>query len=159
MAISRASVLTGHVMGSVIRTMLGAVIVIAVALLMGFAPAASLTDWLAATGMVMLLVVAMTWLTAAFGLMATSPEGASFAAFPLIFLPYMSSAFAPTATMPGPVRWFADNQPMTPAIETIRGLLVGTPIGDSGAIALLWWVGLGLIGYAWAKRLFARDPS
>lgn len=158
MAISRASVLTGHVMGSVVRTMLGAAVLIAVSLVSGFDPSASFAGWLAATGMILLLVVAMTWLTAAFGLAAKSPEGASFGAFPLIFLPYTSSAFAPTDTMPGPVRWFAENQPMTPAIETIRGLLVGGPIGSSGLLAILWWTGIGLIGYAWSKRLFARDP-
>jgi ABC-2 type transport system permease protein len=159
MAISRASVLTGHVIGSLLRTLLGTVIVVAITLLMGFRPTANPLGWIAAAGMVTLLVLAMTWLTAAFGLAAKTPEGASFATFPLFFLPFLSSAFAPTSTMPGPVRWFAENQPMTPAVETIRGLLVGTPIGDSGWIAILWWAGLALVGYASAKRLFARDPS
>jgi ABC-2 type transport system permease protein len=158
MAISRASVLTGHVLGSTLRAMVGSVVIVLVALLMGFEPGASLAGWLGAIGMTVLLVVAMTWLSVASGLMAKSPEGAAFGSFPLAFLPYLSSAFAPTGTMPAAVRAFADNQPMTPAVETIRGLLKGTPIGNHGLVALIWWVGLALVGYFWSKKLFARDP-
>lgn len=158
MAISRTAVLTGHVVGSVIRTVVCIVVVIGVTLIMGFRPTADFVAWLAVAGVIVLLAVATTWLTVAFGLAAKTPEGASFASFPLVFLPFVSSAFAPPETMPAGVRWFTDNQPFTPVIETLRGLLTGTPIGNSGLLAVGWCVVLGLAGYFWARALFNRDP-
>ncbi|GAB3889399.1 ABC transporter permease [Kibdelosporangium lantanae] len=158
MAISRAAVLTGQLLGSVIRTIAGAVVVLLVALLMGFEPHAGLGGFLGALGLAVLLVVGMTWLSVAFGLWAKSPNGAAFASFPLVFLPYVSSAFAPPDTMPGPMRAFADAQPMTPMIESIRGLLVGAPVGGHVLAAVVWWVVIGMAAYVWARRLFGRDP-
>ncbi|SMD26508.1 ABC-2 type transport system permease protein [Kibdelosporangium aridum] len=158
MAISRTAVLTGHVFGSVLRTVVCVALVIGVTLIMGFRPAADFVQWLAVAGLVVLLAIAITWLTVAFGLAAKTPEGASFLTFPLVFLPFISSAFAPTQTMPAGVRWFTDNQPFTPVIETLRGLLTGTPIGNSGIFAVGWCLVLGLGGYLWARALFNRDP-
>jgi ABC-2 type transport system permease protein len=158
MAISRASVLTGQVLGSVLRTIAGTVAVLLVALLMGFEPHAGLGGWLGALGMSVLLVVGMTWVGVAFGLWVKSPNGAAFAAFPLVFLPYISSAFAPPDTMPAAVRAFAHAQPMTPMIESIRGLMIGTPVGDHVLAAVVWWVVIGVAAYLWARRLFGRDP-
>jgi ABC-2 type transport system permease protein len=156
MAISRASVLTGHVVGSVIRTLGSITVIFGVTMVMGFRPSASPGAWLAAIGVVVLITVAVSWLTVAFALLAKTPEEASFYSFPLTFLPFISSAFAPPGTMPAGVRWFTDNQPFTPVIETLRGLLTGTPIGDSGWLAVTWSVGLALIGYAWAKSRFRK---
>ncbi|MCE7004325.1 ABC transporter permease [Kibdelosporangium philippinense] len=158
MAISRTAVLTGHVVGSVIRTVVSVTVVVCVMLLMGFRPNAGFVEWLGAAGLVLLVALAMTWLTVAFGLAAKTPEGASFATFPLVFLPFVSSAFAPTRTMPNGVRWFTDNQPFTPVIETLRGLLTGTPIGNSGVFAVGWCVVMAVGGYFWARALFNRDP-
>jgi len=158
MAISRGSVLTGQLLGSVLRTIVSTVAVLLVALLMGFEPHAGLGGWLGALGMSVLLVVGMTWVGVAFGLWVKSPSGAAFAAFPLVFLPYISSAFAPPTTMPGPMRAFADVQPMTPVIESIRGLMTGTPVGDHVLAAVIWWVVIGVAAYLWARRLFGRDP-
>nr|WP_042188959.1 ABC transporter permease [Kibdelosporangium sp. MJ126-NF4]CEL18560.1 ABC transporter, permease protein [Kibdelosporangium sp. MJ126-NF4]CTQ98044.1 ABC transporter, permease protein [Kibdelosporangium sp. MJ126-NF4] len=159
MAISRTAVLTGHVVGSVIRTVVCVALVVGVLLLMGFRPNAGFADWLGVAGMVVLMAFAISWLTVAFGLAAKTAEGASFATFPLVFLPFVSSAFAPTGTMPSGVRWFTDNQPFTPIIETLRGLMIGTPIGNSGIIAVVWCVAMALGGYFWARALFKRDPA
>ncbi|MCU1684076.1 MAG: transporter permease [Amycolatopsis sp.] len=158
MAISRASVLTGHVAGAMIRTMLSVALVICVALAMGFRPTAGPLEWLATIGVVVLLVLALTWLAVAIGLAAKSPDGAS--SFILItqVLPFLSSAFVSPGSMSGAVRWFAENEPFTPIIETMRGLLTGAPIGNSAIIALAWCVGLALVGYLWARALFKRDP-
>ncbi|MEU5692468.1 ABC transporter permease [Actinosynnema sp. NPDC020468] len=159
MAIARVSVLTGHVVGSFLRTMVCSVLVLGLTLLMGFRPTATPVEWLAATGLLALLVFAVTWLTVALGLVSKSVDGASFAAFPLTFAPFISSAFAPAETMPAGVRVFADHQPFTPVIETLRGLLTGTPIGNAWWISLLWCVGIALAGYLWARARFRRDPS
>jgi ABC-2 type transport system permease protein len=158
MAISRAAVLTGHVVGSVIRTVACVALVIGALLLMGFRPDAGFGEWLATAGVVVMMAFATTWLTVAFGLAAKTVEGASFATFPMVFLPFISSAFAPTGTMPAGVRWFTDNQPFTPIIETLRGLLIGTPIGNSAILAIIWCVVMAVGGYLWARALFNRDP-
>jgi ABC-2 type transport system permease protein len=158
MAISRASVLTGHVVGSVIQTMASIVLVIGVALLMGFRPSASVVEWLAVIGILTLIALALTWMAAAAGLVAKGPESASNLPLPVIFLPMLGSGFVPTESMPAGVRWFAEHQPFTPIIETLRGLLMGTPIGDNAIIALAWCAGLTLAGYLWARSAFTRDP-
>jgi ABC-2 type transport system permease protein len=159
MAISRASVLTGHVLGSVIQTLLGMAVVIGVALLVGFRPTAGPVEWVAAAGVLTLFVLAITWLSVALGLVSKSVESASNAPMPLTLLPFLGSGFVPTESMPTWLRWFAEYQPFTPIIETLRGLLLGTPIGDSAILAITWCAGITLVGYLWAKKLFNRDPS
>jgi ABC-2 type transport system permease protein len=159
MALSRASVVTGHVLGTMIRTMICIALIIGITLIMGFRPTANLGQWIAATAVIAMLTLATSWLTIAFGLAAKTVEGATFAAFPLVFLPIISSAYAPTNTMPSAVRWFTDNQPFTPVIETLRGLLTGTPIGNSATLAIAWCTGIALVGYLWARALFNRDPA
>ena len=159
MAISRASVLTGHVVGSVIQTMTSIVLVIGVALLMGFRPTAGVVEWFAVIGILTLIALALTWLAAAAGLVAKSPESASNLPLPVIFLPMLGSGFVPPESMPTAVRWFAEHQPFTPINETLRGLLMGTAIGDSALLAAAWAVGLALAGYLWARAAFNREPS
>ena len=159
MAIARVSVLTGHVVGSLIQTVLGLAVVVGVALLVGFDPNATAVEWLAAAGLLALFSLALIWLAVAMGLVSKTVEGASNLPMPLILLPFLSSGFVPTESMPAGLRWFAENQPFTPVIETLRGLLTGTEIGNSGALALAWSVGIALVGYAWAKKLYNRDPS
>jgi ABC-2 type transport system permease protein len=156
MAISRSSVLTGHVVGSTIQTLVSIVFVIAVALALGFRPTAGPGDWLAAIGLLALVTFALTWLSAAFGLVTSSPEAASNAPLPFQFLPFLGSAIVPTDSMPAGMRVFAENQPFTPIIETLRGLLMGTAIGDSAMLAVGWCAALALVGYLWARRAFNR---
>ncbi|MFH8572626.1 ABC transporter permease [Streptomyces sp. NPDC017993] len=159
MSISRAAFLTGHVVGSVIQTLLSITLVIGVALLMGFRPSATPIEWLAGTGLLALLTLALTWLAAAMGLIAKNVETASNMPMPLTFLPFLGSAIVPPESMPAGLRWFAEYQPFTPVIETLRGLLMGTGIGNSGLLALIWCVGLTLVGYLWARSAFDRDAK
>jgi ABC-2 type transport system permease protein len=156
MSISRASILTGHVVGSTIQTLISIALVIGVAIALGFRPTAGAGEWLAAIGLLALLTFALTWLAAAFGLVTKTPEAASNAPLPLQFLPLLGSAVVPAATMPAVMRAFAENQPFTPIIETLRGLLMGTAIGDSATIALAWCVGIAVVGYVWARIAFER---
>jgi ABC-2 type transport system permease protein len=157
MAIARASVLTGHVVGSVIQTMLSMAVVTGVALLVGFRPNATPVEWLALIGILVLINFALTWLAVALGLLAKTVESASNLPMPLVFLPFLGSGFVPTDSMPAWLRAFADYQPFTPFIETIRGLLMGTPIGSSAMISVAWCAGIALAGYLWAKKLFNRQ--
>jgi ABC-2 type transport system permease protein len=159
MAIARVSVLTGHVVGSLVQTMLSIVIVVGVALLIGFRPNASLVEWIAAAGVLAMLTFALVWLAVALGLVSKSVETASNLPMPLTLLPFLSSGFVPTESMPTGLRWFAEYQPFTPVIETLRGLLLGTAIGNSAVIAIAWCVVIGLAGYVWAKKLYNRDPA
>ena len=159
MAIARVSVLTGHVLGSLIQTMLGLAVVVGVALLVGFDPNATAVEWLAVAGLLALFSFALIWLAVALGLVSKTVEGASNLPMPLILLPFLGSGFVPTDSMPAGLRWFAENQPFTPVIETLRGLLLGTEIGNSGVLAVAWSVGIALVSYIWAKRLYNRDPS
>lgn len=158
MAISRASVLTGHVLGAMTRTMISVGLVIGVALLMGLRPAADPVEWLALIGVIALFVLALNWLGVAIGLAAKAADGVS--AFILIvqILPFLSSAFVSPDAMSPAVRWFVENEPFTPIIDTVRGLLLGTPVGSSPVIAVVWCVGLALVGYLSARALFKRDP-
>jgi ABC-2 type transport system permease protein len=159
MAISRASVLTGHVLGSLVQTMFSMVIVLAVALLIGFRPTATAVEWIAAAGVLALLTFALVWLSVALGMVSKSVETASNLPMPLVLLPFLGSGFVPTDSMPAGLRWFAEYQPFTPVIETLRGLLLGTPIGNSGYLAVAWCAVIALAGYVWAKKLFNRTPS
>ncbi|MCX4529569.1 MULTISPECIES: ABC transporter permease [unclassified Streptomyces] len=156
MSISRAAFLTGHVVGSALQTLVAIALVIGVALAIGFRPDATAVEWIAAIGLLTLLTLALTWLSAGMGLVAKTPESASNAPMPLTFLPFLGSAIVPTDSMPTGLRWFAEYQPFTPVIETLRGLLTGTGIGNSGYIALAWCGGLTLVGYLWARSAFGR---
>jgi ABC-2 type transport system permease protein len=157
MAISRASVLTGHVVGSIIQTALAIAVVMAVALLIGFRPTTGPVAWVAAAGVLALTAFAIAWLSVALGMSTRSVETASNLPMFLMLLPFLSSGFVPTQTMPDGLRGFAENQPFTPIIETLRGLLLGTPIGNSGLIAIAWCVAISLVGFLWARRLYERD--
>jgi len=159
MAIARVSVLTGHVVGSMIQTMISIAVVIGVALLLGFRPTAGLAEWIVATGLLAMITFAVIWLSVALGMVSKSVETASNLPMPLVLLPFLGSGFVPTDSLPAGLRWFAEYQPFTPIIETLRGLLMGTPIDNSGALSVAWCVGIALVGYLWAKRLFNRDPS
>ena len=158
MAIARVSVLTGHVVGSLIQTLAAMAVVIAVALALGFSPTAGVLDWLGAIGLLALLTFALIWLSVALGLVTKSVEAASNLPMPLLLLPFLGSGFVPTDSMPAGMQWFAEHQPFTPIMETLRGLLMGTPI-DSAFTAVAWCVAIALGGYLWAKRLFNRDPT
>ena len=159
MAIARVSVLTGHVIGSVIQTMLGLALVIGIALLVGFRPVAGLVEWMAAIGLLALIALALTWLSVALGLAAKTVESASNTPMFLLLLPFLGSGFVPIEGMPVGLRWFAEYQPFTSVIETLRGLLLGTPIGSSATFAIAWCVAISMAGYLWAKQLYNRDPS
>ena len=158
MAIFRPSVLSGHVLGSMIQTMLSLAVVTGVALLIGFRPTASAVEWVATVGVLAGITLAVTWLCVAFGLVTKTVEAASNLPTPLVFLPFLGSGFVPTESMPVGLHWFAEYQPFTPVINTVRGLLVGTAIGNSAVIAVAWCAGITLVSYLWARRLYNRDP-
>jgi ABC-2 type transport system permease protein len=158
MAISRASVLTGQVLGSLIRTMITIVLVIGVALLMGFRPTANPVAWIAALGLIALFTFALTWMSVVAGLVGKTPAGANSLSLIFQLLLFTSSALVRPDSMPVGVRWFASYQPFTPVIDTVRGLLLGTPIGNSAVLAVAWCAGLTLVGYLWARALYNRNP-
>jgi ABC-2 type transport system permease protein len=159
MHIARVSVLTGHVLGCVIQAMISLAIVIGVALLVGFRPTASMGAWLATAGFLVVVTFALVWLCVALGQASKSVETASNLPMPLILLPFLSSGFVPTDSMPAGLRWFAEHQPFTPIIETLRGLLTDKPIGNNGWIALAWCAVIALGGYLWSKKLFNREDT
>ncbi|WP_040839185.1 ABC transporter permease [Nocardia brevicatena] len=159
MHIARVSVLTGHVLGSVIQTMLSLAIVIGVALLVGFRPTAGPGEWLTTAGFLLVVTFALVWLSVALGQVSKTVEGASNVGMPLLLLPFLGSGFVPTDSMPAGLRWFAEYQPFTPIIETLRGLLLGTPLGNNAWIALGWCVVVTLVGYLWSKKLFNREHT
>jgi len=156
MAISRASVLTGHVVGSMIQTLISTALVIGVAVLLGFRPTAGPLEWFGAIGLIVLLTFALTWVAVLIGLVSKSPESASNTPLLIQFAPFVSSAFVPVDSMPSGVRWFAEHQPFTPIIETVRGLLMGTPVDGNAAIAVAWCVAFALFGYLGARAVFTR---
>ncbi|MFI8188637.1 ABC transporter permease [Streptomyces sp. NPDC085946] len=159
MAIHRGSVLVGHVVGSVLQCVASVVLVGAVAVAIGFRSTdATALEWLAAFGLLALLSLALTWIAVGMGLSSPNVEAASNNAMPLMILPFLSSAFVPVDAMPGWFRPIAEHQPFTPVIETLRGLLLGTGIGNDGWLAALWCLGLAALGYAWSTSLFHRDP-
>ncbi|MBE1465259.1 ABC transporter permease [Kibdelosporangium phytohabitans] len=159
MPISSFALLTGHVVASMARNGLSTTIVIVAAIAMGFRPNGSVADWLLTAGLLMLYVFALSWLAAGLGAIAKSVESASALSFFMLFLPYLSSAFVPTHTMPAFLRAISENQPITPVIETTRGLLTGTPIGDSGWTALVWTAGLLAFSFILATVLYRRHVS
>jgi ABC-2 type transport system permease protein len=156
MAVARSSVLAGHVVGSVIQTLLALAVVMAAAVLIGFRPTTGPIEWLAAVGILVLAAMAVTWVSVALGLVTDSVETASNLPMFLIILPFLSSGFVPTDSMPDGLSWFAENQPFTPVIETVRSLLLGTPMGSNGVLAITWCVALSVAGYLWARRLYER---
>ena len=159
MDVAGASVLAGHVAASMVRNLASTVLVFGVAFLIGFRPSAGPLDWLAAAGVLLLFILASSWLAAAVGLLARSPEAAGGFSFLVMFLPYPSSAFVPVDTMPSWIHGFARNQPVTPVIETLRGLLLGTPVGSSPWRALAWCLGIMVASVACSGVLFRRRTA
>ncbi len=159
MDISGAAVLSGHVAASLVRNAISTVLVLGVGFLIGFRPDAGPLDWIAAAGILLAFILAFSWLSAAIGLVAGSPEAANGFTFLLLFLPYASSAFVPIGTMPAVIRGFAHHQPATPVIDSVRGLLMGTPVGDSPWIALAWCGGITAVSIAVSGVLFRRHAS
>ncbi|MEU4984219.1 ABC transporter permease [Streptomyces sp. NPDC021969] len=160
MPIHRGSVITGHVIGSVLQSVMSVVLVGAVAAAIGFRSTdATALEWLAAFGLVAVFATALTWIAVGMGLISPNAEAASNNALPLIFLPLISSAFVPIDSMPGWFQPIAEYQPFTPAIETLRGLLLGTGIGHNGWLALVWCLALTVLGYVWSKSVFNRDAK
>ncbi|MBB6633594.1 ABC transporter permease [Cohnella thailandensis] len=156
MPIASHGVVIGHIVSSLARNLLATGIVILVAMLVGFRPSAGLMDWIFALAIIALFILALTWLFAGIGLVASSPAAASGYGFILLFLPYLSSAFVPTETMPSWLHGVANHQPITPIIETIRGLLTGTPIGNDAWIAVGWCLLILAVAFAWSVRSFRR---
>ncbi|MBP8918567.1 MAG: ABC transporter permease [Micropruina sp.] len=159
MPIARSSVLWAHVLTSLVANAVALVVVTGVALLMGFRTGANLFEWLAVTGILLLFTLALTWIAVIPGLTAKTVDGASAFSYPLIFLPFLSSAFVPTETMPGPVRWFAENQPVTSIVNAIRDLLAGQPASADIWIALAWCVGILVVAYVFAMVAYRRRVS
>ncbi|MFC9618367.1 ABC transporter permease [Streptomyces sp. NPDC056938] len=160
MAIHRGSVLIGHVIGSVLQCIASVILVGAVAVAIGFRSTnATALEWIAAFGLLVLFAMALTWIAVGMGLISPNAEAASNNAMPLILLPLLSSAFIPTDTMPGWFQPIAEYQPFTPAIETLRGLLLGSEIGNNGWLTIAWSLGLTVLGYYWSKARFNDDPK
>ncbi len=157
--IARSSVLWAHVLTSLVANLMSLVVVVLVALLMGFRSEAGVLAWLAVAGMLILFTLALTWLAVIPGLTAKTVDGASAFSYPLIFLPFISSAFVPTETMPGPVRVFAENQPVTSIVNAIRDLLTGQPVGTDIWFALAWCVGILVVGYVVSMVIYRRKIS
>jgi len=156
MPIARSSVLWGHVLTSLVPNAISVVIIVLVGLLMGFHSSAGVPAWLAVAGILVLFTLALTWVAVIAGLSASSTDGATAFSYPIIFLPFVSSAFVPTDTMPGPVRAFAENQPVTSIVNTIRALLEQQPVGGEIWIALTWCVGILIVAYAFAMVAYRR---
>jgi len=159
MPIARSSVLWAHVMTSLVAILMSLAVVVLVALLMGFRSGAGVLAWLAVAGILMLFTLALTWLAVIPGLSAKTADGAVVFSYPLIFLPFISSAFVPTETMPGPVRAFAEYQPVTSIVNAIRDLFAGQPVGTDIWIALAWCVGVLIVAYAVAMTIYRRKIS
>jgi ABC-2 type transport system permease protein len=156
MPISRSTLLWGHVLTSLVSNAISVVVIILVALIMGFRSSAGILSWLAVAGILALFTLALTWVAAIAGLSAKSVDGASAFSYPIIFLPFISSAFVPTESMPSVVRAFAENQPVTSIVEAIRALLSGQPVGNDIWIALAWCVGILLVAYFFAMRVYKK---
>jgi ABC-2 type transport system permease protein len=157
MAVTRGAVLTGHVGGTVLRTLVTTTVVTGAALLVGFRPHASVADWLAVAGIVGAFSFALAWLSVALGLGAKTVAGANSASLPIQFLlPFLSSAFVPAASMPAGVRWFAAHQPFTAVVDCLRALLTAAPVGNTAYLALAWCAVIALTGYLWARAAFRR---
>ncbi|CAH1194255.1 Daunorubicin/doxorubicin resistance ABC transporter permease protein DrrB [Paenibacillus auburnensis] len=159
MPIARSTVLWGHVLTSVVSNVISVAVIILVALLMGFRSSAGVLSWLAVAGILVLFTLALTWIAAIAGLSAKTVEGASAFSYPLIFLPFISSAFVPTDSMPKAVRAFAENQPVTSIVEAIRALLSGQPVGNDIWVALAWCLGIMIVAYLFAVRAYKRSAA
>jgi ABC-2 type transport system permease protein len=157
MPIARSTVLWGHVLTSVVSNIISVVVIILVALIMGFRTSAGVLSWFAVAGILVLFTLALTWIAAIAGLSAKTMEGASAFSYPLIFLPFISSAFVPTDSMPKVVRAFAENQPVTSIVETIRALLSNQPAGNDIWVALAWCIGIMIVAYLFAVRAYKRN--
>jgi ABC-2 type transport system permease protein len=153
------AILAGHVAASIARNIASTILVFGVAYLIGFRPQAGLPAWLAAAGLLLAFILALSWLAAAFGLAVKTPEAANAFMFLVAFLPYASSAFVPVATMPGWIQGFARNQPVTPLAQSLRGLLLGTPVGTAPWVALAWCGGILAVALAASSMLFSRRTS
>jgi ABC-2 type transport system permease protein len=159
MDVRGAAVLGGHVFASAGRNLVATTLVLGVGFAIGFRPSASFVDWLAVLGLLLVAIVALSWAAAAVGLLAKTPEAANGFTFFVMFLPYPSSAFVPVDSMPSWIHGFADNQPFTPLIESLRGFLLGTPVGNSPWIALAWCGGILAISVVATGRLFKRRTA
>ena len=159
MPIARSSMLWGHVLTSLVSNAISVVVIILVALVMGFRSSAGILSWLAVAGILALFTLALTWIAVIPGLTAKSVDGAGAFSYPIIFLPFISSAFVPTASMPGPVRAFAENQPVTSIVDAIRALLSGQPVGNDIWVALAWCLGILIVAYLFAMRAYKRKAA
>ncbi|NLP85334.1 ABC transporter permease [Microbacterium sp. CFH 90308] len=159
MPIARSSVLWAHVLTSLVANVISLVIVVGVGLLMGFRTGASVLDWLAVAGILILFTLALTWIAVIAGLSAKTVDGASAFSYPLIFLPFISSAFVPTDTMPAPVAWFAENQPVTSIVNSLRSIFAGEPVGNDIWVALAWCVGILIVAYIGAMAIYRKKIS
>ncbi|MER7079322.1 ABC-2 type transport system permease protein [Saccharopolyspora kobensis] len=159
MPIARSALLWAHVLTSLVANLISLVVVVGVALLMGFRSGAGVPEWLAVTGILILFTLALTWVAVIPGLTAKSADGAGAFSYPLIFLPFVSSAFVPTQTMPGPVRAFAENQPVTSIVNTVRALFTQQPVGTGIWTALAWCVGILVVAYLFAMVTYRRRIS
>jgi ABC-2 type transport system permease protein len=156
MPVSRSSVLWSHVLTSLVSNTISIAVIIGVAFLMGFRSSAGILEWLAVIGVLLLFMLALTWLAVILGLKAKTIDGASAFSYPLVFLPFISSAFVPTDTMPTVIRVFAENQPVTAIVNAIRSLLGSNPVGNDIWIALAWCIGIGVVAYFFAVRTYKR---
>jgi ABC-2 type transport system permease protein len=159
MPIARSSVLWGHVLTSLVSNALSVLVIVLVGLVIGFRTSAGVAAWLAVAGILALFTLALTWVAVIAGLTASSTDGASAFSYPIIFLPFISSAFVPTGTMPGPVRAFAENQPVTAIVDAIRALLDGRPVGNDIWTALAWCTGVLVVAYAFAMAAYRRKTA
>jgi ABC-2 type transport system permease protein len=156
MPIARSSVLWGHALTSLVSNFISVLVIVLVGLAIGFRSSAGVLSWLAVAGILALFTLALTWVAIIAGLSASTPDGAAGFSYPLIFLPFISSAFVPTGTMPGPVRWFAENQPVTSIVNSIRALFAQQPVGNDIWIALAWCVGILVVAYLFAMAAYRR---
>jgi len=156
MAISRAAVMAGHVAGAMIQTVIGVAVVAIIAVLIGYRPGASVGQWTLALAFLAMVGFALTWLTVAMGMAAKTVESASNTPMFLVLLPFLSSGFVPTGSMPAGVAWFAEHQPFTPFIDTVRGLLAGTPVGSSFVVSVAWCAVISLAAFLWARSSYER---
>jgi ABC-2 type transport system permease protein len=159
MSISRSAVLNGHVIGSVIGSLISVTVIFVLAVLMGFRSSATAGEWLAAVGLIVLYVTGLMWLAIAVGVSAKSPDAANGTLYLLYILPFFSSAFVPTRSMTPVVSWIAENQPFTAIIDTLRALLMGAPVGSRGLVALGWCAAFIVVGYLWARAAYNRSGS
>jgi ABC-2 type transport system permease protein len=159
MPIARSSALWAHVLTSLVANVISLAIVVGVALLMGFRSGAGVLGWLAVLGILILFTLALTWVAVIAGLSAKTVDGASAFSYPLIFLPFISSAFVPTDSMPGPVRWFAENQPVTSIVNSVRDIFAGQPVGADIWVALAWCVGILVVAYFGAMAIYRKKIS